>query len=126
MSPPSHSCFGMSPAYRVREPRTRAPRRQPRAALLVLAWSLCGLAHPAAQAAYVCTGKVKQLTTDPGGGVTLSLAGDGVSLSWQILCSVSDTFEGVSPAACRAILMTLKEAEVTQRQVTFSFDYSYS
>ena len=56
----------------------------------------------------------------------ISLAGDGVSLSWQSICSVSDTSEGISPAACKAILMTLKEAQVSQRAVTFWFDYSYS
>ena len=87
----------------------------------------CVLANPlAALAAYTCTGKVKQLTTDPGGSVNLTLVGDGVSLSWQSICSVSDTSEGISPGACKAILMTLKEAQVSQRPVTFWFDYSYT
>jgi hypothetical protein len=54
------------------------------------------LANPlAALAAYTCTGKVKQLTTGPGGDVNLTLVGDGVSLNWQSICSVSDTSGGV-------------------------------
>ncbi|HET7868350.1 MAG TPA: hypothetical protein VFL86_28395 [Burkholderiaceae bacterium] len=89
--------------------------------------ALCAGASPVASlAAYTCTGKVTQLTTDPGGVINLTLVGDGVSLSWQVICTVSETYEGVSPAACKAILVTLKEAQVSRRPVTFWFDPSYS
>ena len=92
-----------------------------------VAIAICALVNPmAALAAYTCTGKVKQLTTGPGGDVNLTLVGDGVSLTWQGICSVSDANEGVSPSSCKAILMTLKEAQVSQRSVVFWFDYSYT
>lgn len=77
-------------------------------------------------AAYTCTGKVSQLTTDPNGNINLTLVGDGVLLPWQIICSVNELNEGIAPAACKAILMTLKEAQITQRPVTFWFDSSYA
>ena len=105
----------------------RSPMPRWRRCAIALAAAACAWAHSsAALAAYTCTGKVNQLTTDPGGGVNLTLVGDGVSLSWQVICSVSDTSDGIPPAACKAILMTLKEAQVTRRPVTFWFDYSYS
>lgn len=104
----------------------QCPSWRPRSLRHAVAAVLAALAsaHPLpALAAYTCTGKVKQLTTDPAGNVNLSLAGDGVVLSWQTLCSVSESSQGISPAACKAILVTLKEAQVSQRAVTFWFDY---
>ena len=114
---------GVSLAVVERSPRPPRSRRHAGAALI----AVCALANPlVAHAAYTCAGKVKQLTTSPGGEVNLTLVGDGVSLRWQGICSVSDTSEGITPGACKAILMTLKEAQVSQRPVTFSFDYSYT
>lgn len=105
----------------------RGPMPRWRRDAIVLVAAACAWANPlAALAAYTCTGKVRQLTTDPGGAVNLTLIGDGVSLSWQVICTVSETYEGIAPAACKAILMTLKEAQVTQRSVTFWFDPSYA
>ena len=123
-SPSGQAGLSVSRGITRRRPPQARPSRWHAAAVVI---ATCALMNPlAALAAYTCTGKVKQLTTDPGGGVNLSLVGDGVSLSWQGICSVSDASEGIPPAACRAILVTLKEAQVTQRPVTFWFDYSYS
>jgi len=122
----SHSCpTGRGVSLAVEQHQALKPRWRWRAGAVVVA--VCALANPLASlAAYTCTGKVKQLTTDPGGSVNLTLLGDGVSLRWQGICSVSDTSEGVSPGACKAILMTLKEAQISQRPIMFWFDYSYT
>lgn len=116
---------GHGVSHTVEQHQALKPRWRRCAGAVVVA--LCAVANPlSAFAAYTCTGKVKQLTADPSGSVNLSLVGDGVSLSWQGICSVSDTNEGISPAACKAIFMTLKEAQVTQRPVMFWFDFSYT
>lgn len=80
----------------------------------------------ASEAAYVCTGKITRLATGPGGDVTISLQGDGVSLNWQHVCNTRAATAGVEPAACKPILATLTAAYLTDRAITLWFDYSYS
>jgi hypothetical protein len=97
--------------------------RQSAWAIAMAALAACPIAS---QAAYVCTGKIIRLETGPGGDVTISLQGEGVSLSWQHVCNTRVATAGVEPAACKPILATLMAAYLTDRTITLWFDASYT
>jgi hypothetical protein len=69
-----------------------------------------------------CTGKLIALIANPTGGIVMSLSGPGVSLNMQVLCSLTTLYNGIEPAACKAIYALLLTARTLDRNVTFWFD----
>jgi len=83
--------------------------------LFLISFSL----SPNVYATYSCSGVVKGVTIAPTGQVFAESIG---SISWPRMCSVSETFNGVSPEACRAVFSTLLTAQATGKEVSLSFD----
>ena len=73
----------------------------------------------------ICTGKVT-VTLTPAGSLLMSLAGPGVNLYAQALCSTNPAtaYNGIDAAACKSIYSMLLTAKVTDRNVMFWYDYA--
>lgn len=94
---------------------------------IALAVTACAWANPlAALAAYTCSGKITLLQHGPEGDVTISLQGDGTTFDAVRLCNVTFAVGSIQPAHCRSILALVMTAQVTDRPVTFWFDFNYS
>ena len=105
----------------------RGPGPRWRRAAIALMAAACTWAHPlAAMAAYTCTGKITMLQHGPEGDVTIDLQGDGTKFNAVRLCNVTFAVGSIQPAHCRSILALVMTAQVTDRPVTFWFDFNYS
>lgn len=66
-----------------------------------------------ASQAYDCIGKVNNVVINPAGVVTLSFG----NINWVYLCSVSGTYNGVAPEACKAMLSIIMSAKLSDRNI---------
>jgi hypothetical protein len=92
----------------------------------VLTLAALSLSVPAAHAEYTCTGKVVRMQSGPGADFTISLQGEGVSLDTVLLCNTRTEVHGIDPSTCKSIQALVTTAYVTDRTLTFWFDFSYS
>lgn len=67
--------------------------------------------------AYECTGKVNNVVINPAGIVTLSFG----NINWVYLCSVSESYNGVTPESCKAMFSLLIAAKLSDRNITMWF-----
>ena len=70
-----------------------------------------------ANAAIVCTGKLKRVAMSPGGTVQVDY-GYGV----HYLCRFTESYGGFSPDTCKAMYSTLLTAFAAKHEVSFYFD----
>lgn len=73
-----------------------------------------------AQANYSCSGTVAGVTVSPDGSVNAQVAAG--TINWNTFCQLGVAFNGVSPDACKGILVTLMTAQVTGRSVVIWFN----
>ena len=91
----------------------------------ILATALVSYA-PIHAAGYACYGVVDHVAVPPSGTINATFTFDNGQMAWQDICNVSTEVNGVSPAACRAILATLITARAGGQRVMMWFDESVS